>query len=56
MLYQNAWYFWRLEPPFILPKFSIFAKLILLFRFLGGNPFTSEASAMLYQNAWYNKQ
>ena len=38
MLYENDWYFSRLEPPFLLPE-SLFmqSKLILIFRYLGGN-------------------
>ena len=57
MLYENNWYFWRLEPPppVFTSRISIFAKLILFSRYLGGNvyPFASEPSPMLYENAWY---
>ena len=37
---------------FIIP---IYAKLILIFRYLGGNlyPFASETLPMLYENDWY---
>ena len=33
----------------------IYAKLILIFRYLGGNlyPFASEPSPILYENDWY---
>ena len=36
-------------------RIPIFAKLILIFSYLGCTlfPFASEASPMLYENAWY---
>ena len=41
--------------PVFTSRIPISAKLILIFRYLGGNlyPFASEASQMLYENAWY---
>ena len=55
MLYENDWYFLETLTPVFNSKISIFAKLIFIFRYLGGNlyPFASEPSPMLYENAWY---
>ena len=41
--------------PIFTSRISISAKLFLIFRYLGGNlyPFASEASPILYENAWY---
>ena len=46
MLYENTWYFWRLDQPFFSTRIPIFVKFILTFRYLRGNlyPFRSEAS------------
>ena len=41
--------------PVFTSRIPISAQLILIFRYLGGHlyPFASEASPMLYENAWY---